>query len=96
MRVELRSHCLDHLDLCAEGRAAILRLPHQRGILEVLGPDPGDQLTALTLADPVVHLLRQAHVSERQLHRVALTVAGMKFMAGEPMKPATKRFLGPL
>ena len=92
VRVQLRAHRLDHVDLRLERGAAVLRLAHQRRVLEVLRPDAGD------------HVALRAPRSRRAAATSTIgslsvspsTVAGMKFIAGEPMKPATNRFLGSL
>ena len=69
---------------------------HERGVLEVLGPDARDQLLAASIA---AQRARAAPRGSGTSTIGSLTCpprpsAGMKFMAGEPMKPATNRFCG--
>jgi hypothetical protein len=48
----------------------------------VLGPNARDQLAPLAAAQAIVHLLWQAHVAERQLHRVPLHARGHEVHGG--------------
>ena len=94
--VELGAHRLQHLDVRREGGATVERVAHERGVLEVLGPDARDQLLAVMVAHGVVKLAGQRHIPNGSFTVSPSTVAGMKFIAGEPTKPATNRLTGSL
>ena len=95
VRVELGAHRLEHVDLGLEGRCrGRAAVADERRVLEVLGPDAGDERRAAVARERPALLVGERHVADRQLTLSPSTLAGMKFIAGEPMKPATKMFSG--
>jgi hypothetical protein len=75
--VQLRAHRLHHLDPGLERHPAVALVAHQRGVLEVLGPQAGDHVPAraVALQRPALCLAR-AHLPDRELDRVALHLGG--------------------
>ncbi len=63
------------------------------GVVELLGTHACDQVTARRFRR-LPQLTRQRHSANGSLRRSPSIVAGKKFIAGEPMKPATNRFTG--
>ena len=72
------------------------RSPTSDGVLEVLGPDAGDQLARRArLPERCAQLLGQRDVGHRQLDACRPRPSpGRKFIAGEPMKPGDEQVDG--
>ena len=95
----LHAHRLDHVEQDLERHPA--RLQSRRARLDdVLGAQPEDQLAADIRAIARLAVLRHRESQlVRQRERVSplpfcTSWQGRKFIAGEPMKPATKRVSG--
>jgi hypothetical protein len=67
--IQLRAHRLDHVDLRREDGAPVALVFHQGRVLEVLGPDAGDQAVALK---PPPHRVGELRLHHRQLERLAV------------------------
>lgn len=87
---------LDQVDGDLEGQGADAGVPvEQRRVLEMFGTDAGDQVLDLRmLVQSVLGVLRQRDLPKGSLTPTSVNVAEKKFMAGEPMKPATNRLAG--
>ena len=67
----------------------------QRRVLEVLGPDPGEQLRWPPWDSSARASPRGSSTSANGSFAVPPEIStGMKFIDGEPMKPATNRLTG--
>ena len=85
--VRVGAEVLEHRDLRVELRQ---RRIGERGVLEALGPDPEDDVAARR---GPVRRERDPVAAERDRGR-RRACASTRFIAGEPMKAATKRFSG--
>ena len=93
--VQLRAHPLDHLDRARNVAPSLACVAHQGGVLEVLRADAGDHRLAVCARQRPRSLVGQRHRRPWAACSVSpSTLAGRKFMAGEPMKPATNMFTG--
>ncbi len=94
--IELRPHRLDDIDLGRErGPARADIVADELRVLEALGADAGDHV-AREAPRACPGASGSAISPIGSLSRSPSTLAGRKFIAGEPMKPATKRFAGSL
>ena len=89
--VEVGAERLDQIDLGLEDDAALVaQVADHLGVLEALRAQAGDHLAVATVAQA----LGQSASPIGSFTLAPLSSAGMKFIAGEPMKPATKMLAG--
>ena len=87
-RVRLGPELLDDVDVDPQPGQRRGRKP---GVLEALGPDPDDDAPEVARG-PVQRVEREREAAEGD--RLVRDVASTRFIAGEPMNAATKRFAG--
>ena len=93
--VELGAHRLDQVDRHLEHVAAVAGVADQGGVLERLGPHAGDHVACRAASPSAERSSSGRRTSPNGSFTVSpSSVAGMKFIAGEPMNPATNRFVG--